>query len=227
MNRATAVPTLGGRASGMPPPARVATSGTGTHLARRARAAHGRCDESLARLARWDGVVPRAGDARGWRAEGGGSRFASPMRSRPLMERRRGGRAAAATVCALALGAGLAGTAAASGPARLSLDRRPADVRSSHGSGAFGRWTADRFGLPAFRYLVDERRTPWARQPETGSHRGATRGRQRPHRRRRLQPRLHASSGARTASRSGRTAGSPAAATTRAATAGCASRAGS
>jgi hypothetical protein len=55
---------------------------------------------------------------------------------------------------------------AAAAPAPLSADRSPVEVSSTHGSGAFGRWSVDRFGLPAFRYLIDEERVPWARQPE-------------------------------------------------------------
>ncbi|MFN8174447.1 MAG: hypothetical protein U0T02_05200 [Solirubrobacteraceae bacterium] len=78
--------------------------------------------------------------------------------------------AAAALLGAGGLAAGApAAVASAPVPPRLSADHRPADLRSTHGSGAFGRWTVDGFGLPAFRYLVDEQRTPWARQPETGS----------------------------------------------------------
>ena len=42
---------------------------------------------------------------------------------------------------------------------------------SRFGSGAFGRWTVDPLGLPAFRYLVDQERFAPARQPEL---RGAT-----------------------------------------------------
>lgn len=71
--------------------------------------------------------------------------------------------------CALVWAAALTGTAAARAPAPLSADHRPAELRSSFGSGDFGRWTVDRFGLPAYRYEIDEQRTPWARQPETGS----------------------------------------------------------
>ena len=55
---------------------------------------------------------------------------------------------------------------AAAAPAPLSADRSPVNVASTFGSGAFGRWSVDRFGLPAFRYRIDEERVPWARQPE-------------------------------------------------------------
>ena len=38
-----------------------------------------------------------------------------------------------------------------------------ADSRRGYGSGAFGRWFVDRFGLPAYRYRIDEERDPRAR----------------------------------------------------------------
>jgi Glycosyl hydrolase 36 superfamily, catalytic domain len=56
-------------------------------------------------------------------------------------------------------------------PPRL-LDTGRGDIASSFGSGSFGRWQVDRFGLPAYRYTADETRDPNARQPELG---GATR----------------------------------------------------
>ena len=58
------------------------------------------------------------------------------------------------------------------GPApALGLAWPPADIASSAGSGAFGRWQVDRFGLPSYSYRIDEARDPLARQPELG---GAT-----------------------------------------------------
>ena len=51
-------------------------------------------------------------------------------------------------------------------PAPLSADSSPADVASMRGSGHFGAWVVDDFGLPAFRYEVDERSDPRAQQPE-------------------------------------------------------------
>src|SRR3954471_16607336 len=56
--------------------------------------------------------------------------------------------------------------AAAAAPAPLSADRDRADIASTHGSGAFGRWTVDGFGLPAYRYDIDEEHTAFAKQPE-------------------------------------------------------------
>jgi hypothetical protein len=46
------------------------------------------------------------------------------------------------------------------------------DLSSTYGSGSFGRWRVDRFGLPSYLYGADETRDPAARQPELG---GATR----------------------------------------------------
>ena len=67
---------------------------------------------------------------------------------------------------ALALAALAAPAAAHASVGPLSTDRSPADVDSRFGSGAFGRWTSDAHGLPAFRYLIDEQTFPPARQPE-------------------------------------------------------------
>ena len=83
------------------------------------------------------------------------------------MSRRPDVRAIAAAL-AFALAAALASGAQAAPPAPLSANHRPANVDSAFGSGAFGRWTVDRFGLPAYRYDVDEEAVPWARQPELG-----------------------------------------------------------
>jgi hypothetical protein len=54
-------------------------------------------------------------------------------------------------------------------PARatpLSAKDRPANVDSTYGSGNFGAWHTDGFGLPAFRYDADERVDARAAQPE-------------------------------------------------------------
>jgi Glycosyl hydrolase 36 superfamily, catalytic domain/Glycosyltransferase family 36 len=50
--------------------------------------------------------------------------------------------------------------------ARLSADGRPANFDSTYGSGNFGTWHVDRFGLPAFRYDADEQGDLRAQQPE-------------------------------------------------------------
>jgi hypothetical protein len=69
-------------------------------------------------------------------------------------------------VLVLAFLATLTPAAAAAAPARLSADRAPADVASTYGSGSFGRWLVDGFGMPVFRYDVDEQTAARARQPE-------------------------------------------------------------
>ncbi len=74
-------------------------------------------------------------------------------------------RAAALAGLALAI---LAPGAAAAAPGALSGETSRVDISSARGSGAFGRWTVDSFGLPAYRYSVDEERDPDAVQPELG-----------------------------------------------------------
>jgi Glycosyl hydrolase 36 superfamily, catalytic domain/Glycosyltransferase family 36 len=39
-------------------------------------------------------------------------------------------------------------------------------ISSSVGSGVFGKWFTDGFGLPSYRYTINEQRSPLARQPE-------------------------------------------------------------
>src|SRR5437899_2887389 len=60
----------------------------------------------------------------------------------------------------------VAPTAALAAPPRLSADTSPVDVASTYGSGSFGTWTVDRFGLPAYRYETDEAHDPKAQQQE-------------------------------------------------------------
>lgn len=68
----------------------------------------------------------------------------------------------------LALGVGAQAPAADAAPARLSADASRPSIASSSGAGVFGRWTVDRFGLPAYAYTLDEARDVRARQPELG-----------------------------------------------------------
>lgn len=62
----------------------------------------------------------------------------------------------------------LAGAARAGESVRaaLSADDRPANVDSTYGSGNFGTWRVDGFGLPAFRYEANQETDARARQPE-------------------------------------------------------------
>ena len=46
------------------------------------------------------------------------------------------------------------GTVGARAPAPLSRDHTAPDVRSTAGSGIFGRWFVDGFGLPAYSCLL-------------------------------------------------------------------------
>jgi hypothetical protein len=56
--------------------------------------------------------------------------------------------------------------AVAKAPAPLSTSTTPADIDSTYGSGHFGRWQVDQWGLPAYDYTDDELKDPDARQPE-------------------------------------------------------------
>jgi hypothetical protein len=74
-----------------------------------------------------------------------------------------------AIACALIGAAAPAGAGAAAKPAPpapLSADNSPADINSTYGSGSFGSWGVDAFGLPFYRYDVDEATNPMAKQPE-------------------------------------------------------------
>lgn len=61
-----------------------------------------------------------------------------------------------------AIGSDAGGTA----PAPLSADTTAPDISSTYGSGNFGTWHADSFGLPAYQYTVDEQVDPIAKQTE-------------------------------------------------------------
>jgi hypothetical protein len=56
--------------------------------------------------------------------------------------------------------------AASAAPAPLSHERGQVDVSSRAGGGVFGGWFSDRLGLPAYRYRIDQARSPLARRPE-------------------------------------------------------------
>ena len=59
-----------------------------------------------------------------------------------------------------------AATAQARVPAPLSAETAPVNLHSTYGSGRFGRWEVDQWGLPAYDYTDDELSDPDARQPE-------------------------------------------------------------
>jgi hypothetical protein len=56
--------------------------------------------------------------------------------------------------------------ALAAGPSPLSAERDRVTIGSPEGSGIFGRWFVDGFGLPAYRYQLDPDRDPRTAQPE-------------------------------------------------------------
>ena len=60
----------------------------------------------------------------------------------------------------------LATPALGAGPPPLSGERALPDLSSRYGSGNFGRWGADPFGLPAYDYTIDPATAPQARQSE-------------------------------------------------------------
>ncbi len=59
-----------------------------------------------------------------------------------------------------------AGPAAAAGPSPLSAGSSLPNLASRYGSGAFGSWGVDRFGLPVYRYAIDPATAPQAHQSE-------------------------------------------------------------
>jgi Glycosyl hydrolase 36 superfamily, catalytic domain/Glycosyltransferase family 36 len=75
---------------------------------------------------------------------------------------------ASALVTALTLVAAGAGASASSAaaPPLLSLDHSTANLDSTYGSGHFGSWSVDEFGLPTYRYGLDEAVDPRAAQAE-------------------------------------------------------------
>jgi hypothetical protein len=54
----------------------------------------------------------------------------------------------------------------AAGPAPLSADRSLPDLSARYGSGDFGRWRVDGFGLPVYDYSIDPATAPQAQQSE-------------------------------------------------------------
>jgi len=67
-------------------------------------------------------------------------------------------------VTAIAMSTGT--EASANGDGALSFGATLPRIASTYGSGDFGRWTVDRFGLPSYRYTIDQQSDPLARQAE-------------------------------------------------------------
>ena len=78
---------------------------------------------------------------------------------------RRGAGLSVMLVAVLAISLGLAAAALAA-PAPLSADHSSPPISSAFGSGSFGKWTVDSFGLPAYDYTIDQATNPIAAQPE-------------------------------------------------------------
>ncbi len=74
----------------------------------------------------------------------------------------RGAAVAAVTAAALAVAA----QTAIAAPGLLSAQPAAERIESSRGSGSFGRWQVDSFGLPAYEYRLDQQADPRADQPE-------------------------------------------------------------
>ncbi len=58
-------------------------------------------------------------------------------------------------------------------PAPLQFSSARPDIRSSYGSGSFGRWEVDRWGLPTYQYTADEMTDPNAPQANWGGGRSS------------------------------------------------------
>ncbi|MGI8609278.1 MAG: GH36-type glycosyl hydrolase domain-containing protein [Candidatus Dormibacteria bacterium] len=56
--------------------------------------------------------------------------------------------------------------AAETAPPFLSADHSPPDLNSTYGSGNFGAWQVDAYGLPYYRYDIDQNHNPIANQEE-------------------------------------------------------------
>jgi hypothetical protein len=82
-------------------------------------------------------------------------------------------RAAWSAALAALLLVGASAPARAAGPPPLSADASAADISSAFGSGVFGQWAVDDFGLPAYDYTLDNQASPAAPQPELGGSRDA------------------------------------------------------
>ncbi len=55
---------------------------------------------------------------------------------------------------------------ASDAPPPLSASSSSPNIASTYGSGIFGTWEVDHFGLPAYRYTMDQETDPRARQTE-------------------------------------------------------------
>ena len=112
------------------------------------------------------------------------------LRHRPSRADRRPPRAAAVLLVTL-LAVSSAPTAASAASAQPSGAASP-NITSTYGSGDFGQWTIDQFGLPSYRYTRTSAAVPEAASPELSARPDSTDsvepGRQRPRRGRPPRP---------------------------------------
>src|ERR1700748_1501084 len=66
-----------------------------------------------------------------------------------------------------------AGPAEAKAPKRLSGERARVNIASTRGSGVFGTWRVDAFGMPSYSYTADEEPDARTAQPELDGRRDA------------------------------------------------------
>ncbi len=71
-----------------------------------------------------------------------------------------------ALVASSALQVSVFALSAHAAPPPLSADSSPVNIASTYGSGNFGQWAVDSWGLPAYDYTIDEESNPIAKQPE-------------------------------------------------------------
>jgi hypothetical protein len=58
-------------------------------------------------------------------------------------------------------------------PPLLSAETSRVPIDSTYGSGSFGTWGTDGFGLPEYTYTLNEETAPQAAQPELAGNRAA------------------------------------------------------
>jgi len=87
--------------------------------------------------------------------------------------RARVGTAAVTAAAWLLVGFPCLAAAHSAAPAPLSASTARVPIASKYGSGSFGTWGVDDFGLPDYTYTLDEQTAPQAAQPELAGNRAA------------------------------------------------------
>src|SRR5438270_6317290 len=106
--------------------------------------------------------------ARAARLPGRGARLVLLLARVPLL-----GLVSLLALVPILAGAVTAAPARAAVPPPLSGDLTVADISSTYGSGVFGRWSVDPFGLPVYDYTLDQQTSPLGPQAELGGNRDA------------------------------------------------------